>query len=281
MRKSWSESEVEAAVADYFHMLELELTGRKYNKSAHRRALLTQLNNRTHGSVEMKHQNISAVLIEMGVPYINGYKPRFNYQRSLLPEAVSDHLRKNPQMQELFIKDSDILPGIPDVEEILSILEDPPKPDGYETSQIEPLRVCSPVAINYLEREARNQALGEAGEELIMNYERARLLYAGKESLADRVEQISATSGPVEGYDIRSFEESGEDRFIEVKTTKYGKSTPFFVTPNEIEFSRKNHANYHLYRLFLFRKAPRLYALSGPIDKQCNLIPTEFKASPS
>ena len=77
MANHWSDSEVEAAVADYFRMLQLELTGRKYNKTEHRRALMEQLNDRSDGSVELKHQNISAVLIEMGIPYIDGYKPRF------------------------------------------------------------------------------------------------------------------------------------------------------------------------------------------------------------
>jgi hypothetical protein len=47
MTSNWSESEVEAAVADYFDMLRSELTGRKYNKTAHRRALMEQLNNRS------------------------------------------------------------------------------------------------------------------------------------------------------------------------------------------------------------------------------------------
>ncbi|WP_419602516.1 hypothetical protein [Thiolapillus sp.] len=77
MAKNWSEAEVEAAVEDYFNMLRLELAGRKYNKTEHRRALMENLDNRTDSSVELKHQNISAVLIEMGIPYINGYKPRF------------------------------------------------------------------------------------------------------------------------------------------------------------------------------------------------------------
>jgi hypothetical protein len=74
---NWSQSEVEAAVEDYFNMLRFELSGLKYNKSEHRRALIELLNNRSGGSVELKHQNISAVLIEMGIPYIDGYKPRF------------------------------------------------------------------------------------------------------------------------------------------------------------------------------------------------------------
>lgn len=78
-----------------------------------------------------------------------------------------------------------------------------------------------------MEREARNQLLGEAGEEFVIRYERARLIQAGKDSLADRIEQVSSTVGPSAGFDILSFEENGSDRYIEAKTTKYGKNTPF------------------------------------------------------
>ncbi|ANK06964.1 Hypothetical protein WLH_05703 (plasmid) [Escherichia coli O25b:H4] len=43
-------------------------------------ALRQLLNGRSKSSVELKHQNISAVLDALGLPYINGYKPRGNSQ---------------------------------------------------------------------------------------------------------------------------------------------------------------------------------------------------------
>ena len=95
------------------------------------------------------------------------------------------------------------------------------------------------VGINYLELEARNQQLGDAGEKLVMAYEKARLRTIGRIDLLDSVEQVSETLGPNAGYDIRSFEQDGKERFIEVKTTKYGKLTPFFVTANELLFLRE------------------------------------------
>ena len=135
--------------------------------------------------------------------------------------------------------------------------------------------------VNYLEREARNQALGEAGEQFVINFERARLIRAGRESFAERIEQVSATVGPSAGFDIKSFETNGADRFIEAKTTKYGKNTPFFVTPNELRFSRDNSSKYYLYRLFRFRESPRLYALHGHVKDRCTLEPSEFMARPA
>jgi len=282
MTNHWTDSEVEAAVADYFRMLRLELMGNKYNKTEHRRALMEELNKRSDGSVELKHQNISAVLIEMGIPYIDGYKPRFNYQRSLLPAAVADYLKSNPELQHLFAEDSEATPAIPSVKDFLSAWEEPPAPEDRKAPAVAvPRAVYNPGGVNYLERESRNQSLGEAGEQFVLNFERARLIRAGKDSLADRIEQISVTVGPSAGFDIKSYEENGTDRYIEAKTTKYGKNTPFFITPNELRFSRDNASRYYLYRLFKFRDTPRLFALNGHMEDRCILEPSEFIARPA
>jgi len=56
--------ELDFIIVDYFRMLKSELNGIEYNKSAHRRSLV-ELTGRTEGSVERKHQNISAVLREL------------------------------------------------------------------------------------------------------------------------------------------------------------------------------------------------------------------------
>ena len=73
MARDWSLLEVEATVRDYFDMLASELRGAPYIKAAHNETLRALLDDRTRGAVERKHQNISAVLIELGFPYINGY----------------------------------------------------------------------------------------------------------------------------------------------------------------------------------------------------------------
>ncbi|SEQ29785.1 protein of unknown function [Amphritea atlantica] len=279
MANYWSESEVEAAVQDYFDMLRLELLGEKYNKTAHRRALKERLSGRSDGSVELKHQNISAVLIEFGIPFIDGYKPRYNYQRKVLPYAVTDYLVKNPEVLALFQADSEVVPKVPTVTDFLAAFDKPPKPEERTASAIsEPKAVYIPNVVNYLEREAQNQKLGDAGEQFVINFEQARLIRAGKESLADRIEQVSVTEGPAAGFDIRSFEEDGTDRFIEAKTTKYGKSTPFYVTPNELRFSQENAKRYHLYRVFKFRADPRVFALQGNLEELCDLKPSEYMA---
>ena len=52
-------------------MLFQDLKGEKYNKKSHREKLKPQLNNRTDSSIEFKHQNISAVLIDLENLYID------------------------------------------------------------------------------------------------------------------------------------------------------------------------------------------------------------------
>jgi hypothetical protein len=83
-------------VADYFEMLQAELLGLAYNKTEHRQRLGQKLNERSNGSVEFKHQNISAVLVNMGLPYIDGYKPRGNFQ-ALLGTAVEQYISDHPK----------------------------------------------------------------------------------------------------------------------------------------------------------------------------------------
>src|ERR1700676_5755000 len=80
--RSWSDDELDAIVVDYFSMLRAELSRQPYVKSHHSAVLMEQIG-RTHRSVEFKHQNISAVLEEMGLPWIVGYKPKRNYQASI------------------------------------------------------------------------------------------------------------------------------------------------------------------------------------------------------
>src|SRR5690606_2879860 len=98
-RIDWTREEVEACVADYLRMLTLELNGQRYNKTEHANGLTKLLDGRSRASIEFKHANISAVMIALGYPYIDGYKPRGNFQ-ALLLEVVEEQAGKNISLQE-------------------------------------------------------------------------------------------------------------------------------------------------------------------------------------
>ncbi len=277
MSSSWSEQEVEATVRDYFDMLASELRGGPYNKAARNRALRARLDARSHGAVERKHQNISAVLIELGFPYINGYKPLRNVQ-NLLRDVVRKHLSS---LEDLVVADVTALQDRFTVHDVLGIGVDPPVPASGSVGEgpIDYVVSSQPgPPINYLQMEALNRSLGDAGETLVMAYERARLLREGKDRLAGNVEQVSKTVGDHAGYDIRSYEVSGRDRFIEVKTTRYGKQTPFYISAGEVRFSEANANAYHLYRLFEFRQKPGLFQLPGDVGRHVHLQAINYRA---
>lgn len=273
---AWSRQEVEATVADYFHMLMLELSGQSYNKSAHRKLLLQRLDGRTDSAVERKHQNISAILIEYGVPYISGYKPLGNYQ-TLLREVVEERLKVDSRLDQAAEVACSTPAASPLLSSYSSLLVDPPK-FNHVAREPEAAGTYRPVPQkrDYLAREARNASLGLAGEEFVLNYEHYRLRSLGKEDLADRVEHVSQTKGDGLGYDILSFDTTGRERFIEVKTTAFGKETPFFVSRGELRFAKEYEDAFHLYRLFDFRREPKLFDLSGSLERHCNLNPVTY-----
>jgi hypothetical protein len=283
MPESWSRVEVEATVTDYFSMLEMDLSGESYNKAERNRTLQQLLNRRPRGAVERKHQNISAILIEEGYPYIDGYKPLANYQallRRIVQERLSDALELNRTVTAV-VKSPAI--AIPEIDDLLSMQVEPPVPDEKETRvREEPAEARRPVVErNYLEIEARNHSLGRAGEELALQFERERLTRIGKPKLANDIRHVSALEGDHLGYDILSFEPDGGKRLIEVKTTRFGVMTPFFASRNEVNVSSAHRSEYQLYRLFNFRAQPKLYTLPGSLRESCRLEPLSFSGFPS
>src|SRR4051794_33035475 len=85
--RGWSEEEGRLIVDDYFAMLEQDLFGKAHSTTEHRKARLPKLDDGSEGSVEFKRANISAVLPGLGLPYIEGYKPRGTYQALLAREV--------------------------------------------------------------------------------------------------------------------------------------------------------------------------------------------------
>jgi len=269
----WSQTEVEATVTDYLHMLFMELSGQSYNKSAHRKQLLGKLNNRPEGAIERKHQNISAILLENGWPYINGYKPLGNYQ-GILKEIVETRLSNDQSLDAAAIQASVSPAAAPLLHSHEKTLVPPPEQHWVAREPVALYRL--PQQRDYLEREARNISLGLAGETFVVNFEHLRLRAYGQAGLADKVEHVSRSQGDGLGFDVLSFDTDGRERFIEVKTTSFGKDTPFFISQNEASFARKNAAQFHLYRLFDFRRNPRLFDLPGAVEQHCRMNPSNY-----
>ncbi len=281
MPEDWSRAEVEAAVADYLVMLRFERAGIPFNKSEHRRALSQLLRNRTDGSIERKHQNISAVLLALRIPYIKGYKPLSNFQQ-LLFDVVSAQVDGAVDLLATLELEANAPAQIPSFDDILSTLVPVPVPaGGPRVSYYDRVRAGPRIrrGVDYLAMDASNRSLGDAGEEYVVRFEQARLVAAREDRLASNVRRISSTIGDGAGFDVLSFDSESRERIIEVKTTAYGPATPFFVTRNEVAVSRERAHEYFVYRVFDFRRRARLFQVRGQIDGAFSLEPVQYLAN--
>ncbi len=274
--QDWTDREIDLIVADYFAMLRKELAGESFSKAEHRRAL-QQVVKRSEGSIEFKHQNISAVLREISLPWIWGYKPARNYQKTALPAGIERFLGARPSFLSL-----EAAPPVPPVSgwqeaSIIYLDQAPP----LVTAALETTREMRRLVRKFdpAARDARNRALGLQGEEKIFHDERARLELMDRADLARKVEWTSQERGDGAGYDIRSFDPQGRERLLEVKTTTGTRTTPFFISANELSFSEERPDAFRIVRLFQFGHEPGGFELRPPLDRSVKLQPTGYRAS--
>ncbi|CAN5192701.1 DUF3883 domain-containing protein [soil metagenome] len=299
-RTDWTAEENDLIVADYFAMLVTELSGEDYVKAHHARALDQHIG-RGHKSIEFKHMNVSAALAELGLPHIRGYRPMANYQRALFP-ALERYLDAHPDAWTLgqtlstgaFLGvprgEQTSSPGFadagtryvgPQVEAPASGAVIPtdlppsatprkPRPEGL----VRLVRKYDPAT-----RDNANRALGRLGEQHVLNHKIARLVAADRMDLATKVEWTADVRGDGAGYDIRSFEPDGSDRLIEVKATRGGPTTDFFLTRTEREVSEERPDAWHLYRLHTLPVTPRLFVLPPPLEASVRLEAENWRAA--
>src|SRR4029077_6566798 len=122
----------------------------------------------------------------------------------------------------------------------------------------------------------QNTELGRAGERLVLQYETAQLRSMGCDELATRVRHIAEIEGDGAGFDIHSFEPSGEPKYIEVKTTKGAVRTPFYLSSNELAFAQSKGSQFYLYRVYDYIGNPpsgKVYVTCGDPNQAFHLTP--------
>ena len=125
---------------------------------------------------------------------------------------------------------------------------------------------------------------GARGEQIVMKLEKEKLKNYGKPELAKKVEHVSVTQGDGAGFDIKSFDEKGNEIYIEVKsTTSPDRKATFNISTNEINASEHYGNSYYLYRLYdisNIHEHPKYYKLQGNLKDALHLYATSFIASP-
>lgn len=271
----WSQEENTHALTAYLSMMRKEGAGGKVVKTHEYRRLHDENPGRSIKAYEFKMQNISAVLALNDLPYITGLTPADAFQ-NLLEEMLIERLENNPAERAMVLQYGKGLLQRWSRPEATSKLQLELPPKGSAPTQ--PKRSFKGVKIDYAAREYACRRLGRSGEELVLAFERQRLREADRPDLAEAVEHISRTKGDGTGYDILSYTSAESKKYIEVKTTNFGKATSFLITDNEVAFSATQPEHYHLYRLFEFGSGPKLYTLRGPIEHTCWLLAKRFEA---
>jgi hypothetical protein len=245
----WWLDEVERTVEAYFEMFAHHRAGRNFKKKDYLLQLHKDGPGRSYKAYEYKFQNISAVLRDMGREWLSGFAPKGQYQL-LLRYVVEDRI------------------GRPRA----------PQPDQSPRGALKN-SAARLVKIDWAKRDAENRELGIGGERFIFETERLRLIAGNKPELAANV-KWDASEADGHGYDVSSFELDGTPIQIEVKTTTGNGGTPFFISSNELQVSRKLGESYRLYRLFNFPASPDIAVYRGPLDECLALNPATYRAKP-
>lgn len=301
----WQADELDAIVATYFAMLAAELSGRPYIKAHHTRDLMARTG-RSHRSVEFKHMNLSSVLADLGLPTIRGYKRKDNIQGAIF-SAVERYLDAHPDAWGLGLSLSSPWNGEGDREAVKGptprgpSVHEPARPFASPWSQpdapppailpitapppLGPARKPRPEGLARIvrkydpaARDHRNRALGQWGEHHVFHHERAYLIAHDRPDLARKIEWTSQERGDGAGYDIRSFDPAGRERLIEVKATRGGPATDFFLTRTEREVATERPDAWRLYRLHDLAAAPGLFQLKPPLEAALTLTPETWRA---
>lgn len=137
--------------------------------------------------------------------------------------------------------------------------------------------------VDFEEVNKENTSLGLKGEIGILNYEKEILIRNKRGDLAEKVKHVSEEDGAGTGYDISSFYLDGQPKYIEVKTTKGSRKTPFILSENEVAFMEHEPKNCSIYRLYNFdieKETGDLIIANGyeEIMHKFNLKASQYKA---
>lgn len=285
----WNEEELDLIVQTYFAILDGIPTATRGFKADMKRALDAQIG-RGIGSIDFKLGNLSHIATQIGLPELPGFAPARKAQKGPIYKAFDRYVSNHPEVwaDDAFLSLASVtheggdepkgaLPSSNTGAPAALLPTDPVPPlsdeKGAPKDLIRLVRKFDPAA-----RDERNRILGRLGEQHVLNHEIARLIAAERMDLAKKVEWTSDIHGDGAGYDIKSFEPDGSDRVIEVKATKGGPTTDFFLTRREREVSMERPDVWRLYRLHTLPAKPRLFILPPPLEQSVRLEAENWRA---
>lgn len=135
--------------------------------------------------------------------------------------------------------------------------------------------------IDYSEQQAISQKIGDRGEELVLRNEIEKIKQWGlPNEILSKVRRVSLESDDY-GFDILSFDKDGNERYLEVKTTKTnGKNFSFILTRNEFEHAKKYGNKYSFVIVFDILNNPHIWYMGNPFVEEpykVKIQPTQYR----
>ncbi len=195
---------------------------------------------------------------------VRDYQVILNWIKKIAPEYVEDFDKgyyetvNKPLPHEPKIKPEDIIiineEFINQLQSRTFVKRDIPKVSSTKISK----KKKQLRKVDYVRKTIRDSELGLMGELYVYQSEYNKLKDAENKGLIESVEEVLFWVSKIDdsaGYDIKSYDPvTGNDIYIEVKTTSGSAVTPFYISENELLFSEAHSNNYKLYRLYNFTK---------------------------
>lgn len=180
---------------------------------------------------------------------------------------------KTPDTKPLYVDSK--TPNITPVNTVLKKIE------STKTTPPEYLYKNFRTIYNWDEINKNKKETGIKGEYVALYLEKYFLEAIGKKDLADKVRHVSVEDGDGMGYDILSFFQNGNEKYIEVKSTTGNATTPFYMSQNELNFIKSHHSNAVIYRVLITENEPKLKVYSSEeVLTQFDITPSQYKVKP-
>ena len=139
--------------------------------------------------------------------------------------------------------------------------------------------------VDYVEQQTISQKIGDAGEKIVLQNEIVKLTKLGlPEVLISKVRRVLLESDEY-GFDILSFDDNGNERYLEVKTTKVDKPDfSFILTQNEFEHAKELGDQYCIVIVYGILNNPRIWYMGNPFIEEpykVRIKPTQYRVDVS
>jgi len=132
------------------------------------------------------------------------------------------------------------------------------------------------IDVDFQAKAKEQKDIGDAGEGLVKIRE---IEFLKRKELYEKAALVEIVKDG-RGFDVLSFDENGQEKFIEVKTTTGNEYSAFYLSENEMDFMRLHPNQYCIYRVYNYdskNNFGKFFELTNNVEDQILYKPVQFK----